>query len=292
MIDTEVTIVKKGDRQLVRTFLEFTKSVFSWTDFSSWYESGFWPDEYIPHSIIVDGKIVSNVSITKMDVLINDHPVRGIQIGTVGTIPEFRGRGLSGSLMRYVLEKYKDRTDLFFLFANESVLEFYPKYGFSRKHETLYYSAVKKREDRQPLKKLDWRQSGDLDLIQELLRKRLPLTSLFGAGNYHPITLWHIINAYPDKIHYDKDQNMIRIGFLKGDTFHLIDLIFTGYPDMEKTLSILPSSGVASRICYHFPPDRTGFRVDDTGTDTESILFVKGDFNPPEGYKFPVTAGT
>ncbi len=56
-----------GDRQLVSSFLDFTKTVFSWSNFSEWYSHGFWPAEYIPHSIIIDGKIASNVSITKME---------------------------------------------------------------------------------------------------------------------------------------------------------------------------------------------------------------------------------
>jgi len=217
---------------------------------------------------------------------------KGIQIGTVGTLPEFRARGLSGTLMNYILAKYKDDSDLFFLFANDSVLEFYPKYGFSRKYETLYYSGIKKSEKGKTLKKLNWKKQDELDFIRNLLKQRLPLTSMFGAENYQPITLWHMINIYPGDIYYEKDQNLILIFNSTGETLHLIDLIFTEYPDMEKTLSYISGSGNTSTICFHFPPDITNFNFDRIAIDRDDMFFTRGKFNPPDGYKFPVTAQT
>ena len=65
-----------------------------------------------------------------MNLIVNDKTVNGIQIGAVGTLPEYRNKGLSKYLMDLVLDKYQDSTDISFLFANETVTEFYPKFGF------------------------------------------------------------------------------------------------------------------------------------------------------------------
>lgn len=56
-----------------------------------------------------------------MKILIDGDYLNGIQIGTVGTLPEFRNRGLNKFLMEYVSNKYDNLCDIFFLFANETV---------------------------------------------------------------------------------------------------------------------------------------------------------------------------
>jgi hypothetical protein len=76
------------DNDILRhKFYEFTNTVFPGIDFAEWYNRGFWEDEYLPFSIVMDDKIVSNVSITRMRLIIDGRRIDGIQIGTVGTIP-------------------------------------------------------------------------------------------------------------------------------------------------------------------------------------------------------------
>ncbi|WP_165778752.1 hypothetical protein [Leptospira perolatii] len=41
-------------------------------------------------------------------------------------------------LMKDALSDYEGKVDLFFLFANESVLDFYPKFGFRKIEETIF----------------------------------------------------------------------------------------------------------------------------------------------------------
>jgi len=48
-------------------------------DFRGWYNKGYWNDTYIPYSFVDQGKIISNASINKMSVIINDKVYKGIQ---------------------------------------------------------------------------------------------------------------------------------------------------------------------------------------------------------------------
>ncbi len=292
MNDNKIIEIKKGDRHLVSTFLDFTKIVFSWSNFSDWYSYGFWPDEYIPHVIIDKGKIVSNVAITKMDVLLNGERKKGLQIGTVGTIPEERNKGLSRLLMDHVIKKYENEADIFFLFANDTVLEFYPKFGFSRKFETLYISERSIVPGKGRLKKLNWKNPEDLKIIEQTLKNRSPLTSIFGAENYHPISLWHIINVYPDDLYFCEESGVFLIFYIKDEKIQFIDLACTKNPDIEKILSYIYSTSAAAPICFHFPPDINYFNYDRKITGENTMLFVKGDFQLKEGFKFPVTSQT
>lgn len=53
------------------------------------------------------------------------------------TDPDYRGRGLSRWLIDRVLEDFEQQVDFIFLYANDSVLDFYPKLGFKRAPEFL-----------------------------------------------------------------------------------------------------------------------------------------------------------
>ena len=284
--------IGNGDRHLVPFFLEFTKTIFSWANFSDWHLHGYWPAEYIPHSIIRNGKIASNVSVTKMDLILNGKRGKGIQIGTVGTIPEERNKGLSRILMDHVIKKYENEADIFFLFANDTVLKFYPKFGFSRKFETLYISEKSVVPAKGKLKKLNWKNPGDLEIIEKTLKNRSPLTSIFGAENYHPISLWHVINEYPDDLYFCEELDIILIFYVKDEQIQLIDLAYTNKPDLEKLVSYIYNTSAAESICFHFPPDITDFDYDREVVGENTMLFVKGEFEPQEGFKFPVTSQT
>ena len=61
------------------------------------------------------------------------------QLGTVMTDPDFRGRGLAGRLMREVLSRLPEDV---YLFANDSVLDFYPRFGFRKGTERQCVRAV------------------------------------------------------------------------------------------------------------------------------------------------------
>ena len=99
-------------------------------DFENWVTGGFFEGDYIPYSFMENGKIVSNVSVNKMNFLQNGTLRNYIQIGTVMTDPDYRNRGLAKMLMEYVLSRYEERCDGIYLFGDLNALGFYRKSGF------------------------------------------------------------------------------------------------------------------------------------------------------------------
>jgi predicted acetyltransferase len=140
MEERKLIVDYKKDPKLRKMYYDFIDTVFPSADFREWYNKGFWADEFIPFSLLENGKIISNVCISKMKLLIEGKETNGIQIGAVGTIPEYRNKGLSRYLMDLILDKYENFADLFFLFANETVTDFYPKFGFKQYNEVVYRS--------------------------------------------------------------------------------------------------------------------------------------------------------
>ena len=192
-------------------FYTFTRALFPGVNFIDWYNQGYWSEKYIPFSVVEDDKVVSNVSISRMKIYIDGDLLDGIQIGTVGTLPEYRNKGLSKFLMNYVLRKYDHLCDIFFLFANDSVLKFYPKFGFKSYQETIFNLSSKIPASNYNARKLNISNTSDLAIIKRTIAKRHTLTKRFGAIGYDFITHWHLLNVFSDKLYYLEDLEVIFI---------------------------------------------------------------------------------
>ena len=110
--------------------------------FEDWYQNGFWGDDYIPYSVVIDGAVAANVSVNRTDFVLGGETKHFIQLGTVMTDERYRNRGLIRRLMAEIDRDFAGRADGVYLFANDSVLNFYPKFGFRRAVEFEYTRAV------------------------------------------------------------------------------------------------------------------------------------------------------
>ena len=137
-----MTIVKnyKENEQLRSSFNRLAKVTFG-LDFEPWYQHGFWTDDYNPYSVLLDGEIVANVSVNRTDMIIGGERRKLYQLGTVMTDEAHRNRGYIRAIMAEIEKDIAD-ADGVYLFANDTVLEFYPKFGFVQGTEYLYTKAV------------------------------------------------------------------------------------------------------------------------------------------------------
>lgn len=283
----------KNDDRLRQKFNAFVQTVFPGADFETWYQKGFWLDDYVPFSIVMDDKIVSNVSITRMNIIIDHTELRGIQFGTVGTIPEYRKKGLSRYLMQYVLDKVEKSADFLFLFANENVLDFYPKFGFDKYLEVIFKLEAKIPKPNYLARKLNIDSISDFAIIKRLIGERLILSKLFGACNYGFITFWHILNLFPNNIYYIEDEDAILIISKRNGCLHIYDVIYSKEIDINTAIPKVIEGDEIKTIRYYFSPDQMHFKYDSVEKDFDSPLFVRGKFPIADmNFKFPATAQT
>lgn len=131
----------RHDKALRDSFNALAAQTFGGLNFEGWYRNGFWGENYDPYSIVLDGRVVANVSVNRCDFEFGGKRYRILQLGTVMTDPEYRNRGLSRRIMED-LEPMLAAADGVYLFGNDSVVEFYPKFGFRRGRETAYAKTV------------------------------------------------------------------------------------------------------------------------------------------------------
>lgn len=123
---------------LRESFNELTRQTFGF-DFVDWYEAGQWGDFYIPHVLLDGEKVVSNVSVNIMQFDVQGVKKNYIQLGTVMTDNGYRGKGLNREIMERIMEEYKGKVDDIYLFGNDDVVNYYPKFGFKPAREYEYY---------------------------------------------------------------------------------------------------------------------------------------------------------
>ena len=117
------------DERSLRMLNELTRKTFGF-DFDGWVKDGYFEGDYIPYSLVEDGKMISNVSANRMRFMQNGKVKNYIQIGTVMTDESRRKQGLAAELMKHVIGIYEKECDGIYLFGALSAYGFYQKNGF------------------------------------------------------------------------------------------------------------------------------------------------------------------
>ncbi len=131
----------RDNAALRESFNQLANSIFC-LNFEDWYQNGLWTDKYNPYSVVRDGEVIANVSVNQTDLSFDGKIKHFLQLGTVMTSKDFRRQGLIREIMAAIDADYRGKTDGIYLFANDSVLNFYPKFGFEKTAEYLYSKQI------------------------------------------------------------------------------------------------------------------------------------------------------
>ncbi|RHW35675.1 GNAT family N-acetyltransferase [Neobacillus notoginsengisoli] len=276
---------------LRKSLSRLAESVFG-ISFEEWYEKGYWTDKYNPYSFIAGDKVVSNVSVNKIGLIVEGKYRKGLQIGTVMTHPDYRGQGLSRLLMERVLREFKGKYDLMYLFANDSVLGYYPKFGFNETRETVFstFFAGGGAGD-SSVRRLDMDNGGDRELLYHFAKKRIPVSRTFATTETAELLMFYCLSVFRERIFYLEDENCIVIYGEKGEEMEIYDILTMAKVDMSSVLSKIPRTG-AIKIIFHFTPGQIGHQVACSPIIKSETLFVRygNDFALPEQFKHPLTS--
>ena len=273
------------------SFNELAQHVFG-IDFELWYQKGLWNERYVCYSYAVGNRIVANVSANLMDLVIRGEKKPAIQIGTVMTHPDYRGKGLAADLLNRVIEFYEKNYDLFYLFANETVLDFYPKFGFRLLQEYRYLMKVNPNlsvSPQPPGRKLDISKDEDFRLIKRLAGMRLPVSRVFCAEYTQSLLLWYCLNIFPNDLYYWKDYDLLLLATFEDETLHIHDLICPQPIDFQALLPRFLRKGI-KKVEFHFTPDQLNIKPQ-TELLAPQELFIRTNNWPLENaFKYPTTA--
>jgi GNAT superfamily N-acetyltransferase len=281
----------KDIAELRLSFNQLAKSTFG-IDFEDYYQSGFWNDQYICHSYVEDGIIIANVSTSFLDLVLKGEKVSAIQIGTVMTHQDYRGKGLAANLMKFILEKYESEKEIIFLFANKTVHEFYPKFGFKPIKQNLFIKNIRTMTPSfNRARKMDISKKDDLGLILRISAERKPISRVFGVENDQFLLLFYCMDVFSNNLFYLDDLDTIVIFKAEGKDLHIYDVISKADVSFASIIARITSDNV-NKVIFHFTPD---FKDLDAETipydDSNDKFFVKTEMiKIPENLMYPVIA--
>lgn len=287
-----------NDDCLRASFNELTRKVYGFS-FEEWYQSGYWSGTYIPHSVVLDGRVVANVSASRMELRYRGQVFHAIQIGTVMTDPDLRGRGYAGLLMEQVVRQYHGEADFLYLMANSSVLDFYPKYGFQREleHAVLLDTAQLSGKPH-AIRRLDTTLPEDRAILLRLAKAAVPMSDILYDQNGYNLRMFYLDFMRKDQLWYIEALDAIAVLEAEGNCMTLVDVVCRQRPPMRELLNTIlqASEGTVGEVAFGFTPvldasfEPRSLPV--TELDPEDTFFVRpgrlGRF-PFEGdFRFPL----
>lgn len=240
----------KNNNHYRLSFNNLAKETFN-IDFESWYQQGFWSENYICYSYLKDDEVISNVSLSTMELIIDGRKQKAIQIGTVMTNPTYRRQGLAYQLMQKIFEDYDSKYELYFLAADNEAISLYEKCGFEIIDENKYVI------DLTGYQKLE-KQLEPIDVpakkILELKRQSQPLSNVLSARGDEHVLMFYYTAGFSSSI-YRLQSDVYVIFEIEGDVLHLYDILSPMKVNLQSLIEQITPNDVKTVNC-HFTPDQ------------------------------------
>lgn len=206
-------------------------------DFENYYQSGFWGDNCIIYSLFDGDKIVSHITVS----LFEHGDKILMQLGTVMTDENYQKLGLNRFLMERIILDFKDKIDGTYLFANETVLDYYPKFGLSPVLEFEHYQIKKNSEVTAKYKrgKLDLDLDMDLKLFEDLIDTSIS-NSQFQTKSKGLSMFYCYANpemGFRDDVYFIVELNCVVVVQLENNVLHIVEIFCENEINLDDVIS-------------------------------------------------------
>lgn len=251
-------------------------------DFDFWVHRNFWTEKYESYSLIDGDRMIAHVGVDRQRVRLAGNEFGAIQLGGVCCIPEERGRGHARRLIDNILRRYSGTPA--FLYANDSVLKFYPKFGFRPAEEKIPVAETAIDNDIAPVK------CTPEELRELAMKRRRPASDLFDVLDGGEIRCFHLFGEYAEKL-YRLTPELAVAAEQEGETLKLYELFAKRPVHWQTVHKLLPFRGIR-RVEFGFSPDRFGVDFEWETPEKSAGLFVRGNWELPENFRIPLFAHT
>lgn len=241
------------DCPAVRTqFDQLSQTVFD-LSFADWYQNGYWTNTYRPNVLLHHETVVANVSATTICTEWDGCRKQYLQLGTVMTAPAYRNRGLATFLIYSVLDAWRECADAVFLYANDTVLSFYPRFGFRQAQEYQCCALVTPKKSR--IRKLDMATQEDVQLLLALYHQGNPFSRLQLLEN-DGLLLFYCTQSLRDCIYYCEDFHAVVIAEFHSGHMLCYD-IFGGHSHRLSDILSSVAQPDTVQVAFGFTPQET-----------------------------------
>ena len=262
--------------------------------FDEWFKRGFCNDNFICYSYIYNRQIIANISINKFYIINNGELKKGIQLGNVMTKAEYRNRGLIRHLMNEVFLDFEKECDFIYLFSNDLVLDFYPKFGFKRVSEYKYtINTFDISKAKSKIRKLNLNLNEDKTILESIIYNRNPVSNKLGIIN----DLWplrvYCYYKFRENLYYLEDKKIILILDRNDHILTIYDILSLNNYDLDEVIEMTVESNDKLIELKFVPEVKKYILKTEKKNEDNDTLFVKECCGSLNGdILFPITSHT
>lgn len=261
-----------ADPMLASSFFALQRLVFPEIDLEQAYQRHFLSADIIPWGIFDGKQALSILNASKMTVMLHGEIKQAIQIGTVSTHPAYRHQGLAKQLFLRVLDTYA--VDFVFLMANDTVLDYYPKYGFKPQAEHVFRQQLSHTNQANSFRQLQVDEGSNHKILRHAYAEREPLSNTFAVLNHSGLALWYCELFLSDQLWYNDETETLIVAKQEGAMLRVYDVV-TKKIDPKFFESF--SWPEVQDVVLHFVPDRFVGKFEPERDPGDCQLFYKGD---------------
>ena len=261
----------KDNESLRLSFNELAGKTFG-LDFEDWYQNGFWRENYVPYSIVENGKVIANVSVNITDILWDGELKKFIQLGTVMTEENHRNKGLIRQLMEEVEKDYGTKVDGMYLFANDSVVEFYPKFGFKKALEYQYSKEVEITGE-QTMKQVLMSNAQQWERLEKAMNENT-FHGKFDMVNNNGLYMFYVSKFMQECVYYQEETDTYVIAEVDGNELMIHSIFSKNKVEPDDIINAFGSE--IKKVTLGFVPENVSGYDMELVEEDDTTLFTKG----------------
>jgi GNAT superfamily N-acetyltransferase len=222
-------------------------------DFSAWDSAGYWDDDYSPYSYFVGDRVVASLCIYTMPAVIRGAACTVAQVSGVGTLQEFRRKGLNRRLHETALPRALAQHRFAFLYADDDAVPFYRECGF---RPVAAHSVVVPLPSVKPdpaVEKLDINDAAVRDALFRLAGGRARVSQVFSTMN-PKLMMYHLMYRVHRHIWRIPALDAVVLMKRDGEKTVVYDILARKLPTFEQLAPFL-GSVETSEVEFRFPVD-------------------------------------
>ena len=284
----EIVTGYRVDDKLRKSLGDLAKRTFG-IDLCGWYDNGFWQNDYIPYSVIDDGRVVSNISVNVCNIKRRSKVYHMAQLGTVMTDEKYRGRGYSRLLMERVVGECSRSFDGIYLFAQDDMSSFYEQFGFERKDE---YQCRKKVNITNPqtAEKIQMDSKEEWNRMVNIIQRRMQYGEYVMVNN-PGLFMFYLTGPMLDCVYYIPSAEAYVIASVEGEILTVYAVFSSEKISLGEVISSFGDK-IKLVVLAFTPKEKTGFEQKKIESD-DNVLFTMGEafkVSANDRFMFPLIA--
>lgn len=256
--------------------------------FEGWYENGCWSQRYQPYTLM-GRQYCCRKCIRQSD----ENPLERTDkklypAGHSHDPSGYRNQGLSRYLIEEIFRDWEERCDGFYLFANETVLDFYPRFGFRRETEYQCSLPLAPSADgkRGKARRLDMDSPSGRSLLEAHYRMSNPFSLLPSLDNFN-LLMFYCGSFLKDCVYYLPEYNAgsSRRAGCNIRTLLCHDIFCPPGHSLQEILSCLAPAGTQKAVLGFLPDGIPDSLLTPLSNEDDTLFTRIPKENPFDGHR-------